>query len=72
MGAKFWLGKPPSACQLCGDDLPEKFYDAKTIGGTWANTCQRCFETQTLRQLGLGRGQRYELNDDGHWEKTGG
>jgi hypothetical protein len=71
MTSKFWLGKPPIACQLCGDDIATKFYDAKTARGSWASMDEKCFQREGVG-LGLGKGQRYELNGDGHWEKTGG
>jgi hypothetical protein len=48
-------------------------YDAAIarFGGQWANICQECFDAHVCR-LGLGRGQKYEQQDDGKWLKVGG
>lgn len=70
MTAKYWLGKPPVACDVCGSGIETKFFDAR-VGSSWGNVCEPCFEAHSC-QLGTGRGQRYELNADGHWAKTGG
>jgi len=71
MTSKFWLGKPPVACDLCSAGIETQFFDAKTHKGPWGNLCPKCFAAEG-RGLGTGLGQRYDLNEDGHWEKTGG
>jgi len=70
MTAKYWLGKPPVACDVCGSYIETKFFDARVVN-SWGNVCEPCFKAHSC-QLGTGRGQRYELDSDGHWAKTGG
>lgn len=41
-------------------------YDAVTSYGPWANMCQTCFEMHGTGRLGLGKGQRLELEDELH------
>ena len=50
-------------CDFCRDWMgraTEARYDAKTMGGPWANMCERHFEAHGIG-LGVGRGQRYLL-----------
>jgi hypothetical protein len=70
MAGKYWLGRVPVTCDVCSKSIETKFFDAR-VGGSWGNVCESCFEEYD-GQLGLGQGQRYELDGDGHWPKTGG
>jgi hypothetical protein len=68
----YWLGSL-DRCQTCRQDFNGVMYDAAIarFGGQWANICQECFDAHVCR-LGLGRGQKYEQQDDGKWLKVGG
>ena len=69
----FWLSKPPTRCETCSNDIKSIFYDAKTRMGPWACMCSMCFYIGPgIGQLGTGFGQKYELQEDGKWLKTGG
>jgi hypothetical protein len=63
---------PPKTCNLCSRPISDKFYDARTSSGVWANMCFTCFHSHTDGQLGTGRGQKYKRNDHGHFEKVKG
>lgn len=71
MVAKFWLSTPPISCDRCSAAIESRFFDARGVGNRWGCFCQRCFDEMHC-SLGMGRGQRYEINADGYWEKTGG
>ena len=49
-------------CDFCATEIVDSAarYDAKTMGGPWANMCERHFEAHGIG-LGVGRGQRYLL-----------
>ena len=51
-------------CDFCGKFGVKETarYDAVTVYGPWANMCQTCFEMHGTGQLGLGKGQRFELD----------
>lgn len=72
-------------CQLCNSDLVEGkvMIDGavRSHGGQWACMCSNCWTNHgagpieadcVTRRLGTGFGQRYELQECGHWVKTGG
>lgn len=46
-------------CDVCKNETA--CYDAATVYGPWAFMCQSCFELHGTGQLGLGKGQRLEL-----------
>lgn len=55
----------PNNCDVCGTQLTDEMYDAKTKGGPWGCLCPGCFILEN-GQLGLGKGQHYKRNvDDG-------
>lgn len=68
---KFWCGSAPHHCDICGEVFNTVFIDGKWMGRAWANMCQEC-HTNSGGKLGLGIGQRYEVQPDGKWLKTGG
>jgi hypothetical protein len=69
---KRWLGDPPQKCDICETQITNKFYDAKTSMGPWANMCPSCFTLGPgLGKLGSGLGQEY-TKDGNLWPKTGG
>ena len=70
MTETYWLSPLDDACQITGEPLKGVMYDAKTPLG-WANIGQAAFDHFGCR-LGLGLGQKYELQADGRWLKTGG
>lgn len=58
------------------DDISGKpfngvMYDAKIPGEGWANINQETFDAYGCK-LGVGFGQRFELQDDGRWLCTAG
>jgi len=70
---KHWLGKRPENCDICGELMSwisnkQWWVDGATTMGPWANMCPRCFEKYG-RGLGLGKGQKYDVNT---LEKTEG
>ena len=63
---------PPTACDTCRQPISDKFYDARTLQGYWANMCFSCFNIRTDGQLGTGLGQKYVKRLDGKFEKVEG
>lgn len=64
---------PLNDCDICLGDFDGVMYDAK-VGGAWGNVCHSCF-TKHGGKLGVGLGQRYELQqqaDAKRWIKTKG
>ena len=75
MGAvmSVWIGANPKSCDICPTEITNVFYDARTtIRGAWACMCPACYAQYGLGALGPGRGQRYELQEDGKFLKTEG
>lgn len=74
MTAKYWLSPLGDV-----DDFGEPYdlnvggvmYDAVTWQGPWANMAQTSFNRHGV-QVGLGFGQKYELQADGKWLKVAG
>lgn len=66
----YWLS-PLSNCNVCSAPFNGVMYDARVGRGAWGNICQKCFDDYGC-SLGLGRGQKYELQSDNRWLKTGG
>ena len=68
---KRWLSPPPMNCDLCGNEITGKFYDARIPRHRmFGCVCSGCFALEGC-SLGTGRGQEYTLKN-GIWEKTGG
>jgi hypothetical protein len=67
-----WVGAPPRCCDVCSTPIASLFYDTRLRGETaWASLCFPCFHIYGAG-LGTGVGQRYQLQPNGHWLKTGG
>jgi len=62
----------PECCDVCKGPIGYQFYDAKTIYGPWANMCTTCFLKLGPKKLGIGYGQKYEVNSKGEYVKTAG
>jgi ribosome-binding protein aMBF1 (putative translation factor) len=59
-------------CDICGGKTGGTCYDVKTIFGSWAYICQKCFPTKAMyKTLGTGKGQKYE-KDGESWKKVAG
>jgi hypothetical protein len=68
-----WAGGNPTSCDTCGTAIENVFYDAGTVYGPWACMCTSCFTLGPgLGKLGQGLGQKYELQADNKFHKTGG
>lgn len=59
----------PDKCDICEKPFGNIMYDGATTFGPWANMCAKCHSLNG-RGLGVGRGQRYEKQEDGRWLKT--
>lgn len=66
-----WHSAIPTRCDLDGHEITTVFYDAKTVMGPWGNLCPACFKQYGMG-LGTGKGQKYELQDNGRYLKTEG
>lgn len=67
---EIWSGDDPTICQICLDEITEAFVDGKTRNGSWAILCPICALLEGC-QLGLGKGQLYELQENGPYIKIG-
>jgi hypothetical protein len=66
-----WTGEIPS-CQLCKKPSTDVFVDGKTSPlGQWAYMCVNCHKDHGLG-FGLGRGQKYQRQNDGSFVKVEG
>lgn len=64
---------PPDSCDTCDTPIKDKFYDAKTVMGPWANMCPSCFNLGPgIGKLSTGFGQEYTKQADGKFHKTKG
>jgi hypothetical protein len=70
--AIYWSGSTPKGCDACGEPFLSSFVDAATYSGHWACLCADCARVHTRGTLGPGMGQKYELQPNGRWLKTGG
>jgi len=66
----------PMMCNRCttlweNTSHPKVMYDARTRRGPWGWLCQSCFNLEGIG-LGIGLGQKYELQSDGRWLLTEG
>jgi hypothetical protein len=69
---KYWMGTRPGKTDDFGDPIESSFVDGKTRSGPWAIMSPRSWRRYGVDHLGLGRGQRYEKQDDGKWLKVEG
>ena len=56
-----WLSPAPTECDLCHEGLKDCFIDGKTTYGPWATMCPTCHNLFGCG-LGLGKGQKYDLD----------
>lgn len=64
--AKYWNGSTPKECNLCKASIKDDFIDGRVRGMSWAIMCPGC-HTKYGVGLGTGKGQRYQLQEDGKW-----
>jgi len=59
---------PPEKCDLCGRSFKQVsvMYDANLRGVGWCNCCHSCFQVHK-GTLGVGRGQKYQKQDNNSW-----
>ena len=85
---RYWIGKAPKCCDVCGAGITATFSDAKTYRGPWATMCDDCLPKMHISALGrasnrelpatdpmrygTGLGQRYERQADGRFLKVAG
>lgn len=51
----------------------EALYDAATVHGPWALMTEASYlHHRRYKELGVGRGQKYQLKDSGFYEKVAG
>lgn len=67
----YWNGSLPDVCQISKRPFNGVMYDAHIPGAGWANINHDAF-VRLGCSLGVGRGQKYELQDDGRWLCTAG
>lgn len=68
----YWLS-PLGGFDDFGRPYKKVMYDAKTKQSCWANMTEESYlEHRYYNTLGLGKGQKYELQDDGKWLKVAG
>lgn len=69
MRRKIWYGNVDK-CDLCGQEIKDFFVDGKLkYRSSWAIMCPSCFK-RLGEGLGLGKGQKYEKEEDGVWYKV--
>lgn len=69
MAKVYWASTPPTKCDVCGAKLAKVFVDGRTKSGPWGIMHELCHVKEGMG-LGVGRGQRYDLTEDGRWLKT--
>ena len=68
---RIWCGSKPK-CDICGAEIKDKFFDAKTTHRMWALMCVGCFKKNGVG-VGTGMGQFYQFREsDGKFVKKGG
>ena len=67
--SKFWAGSAPIECDVCRRPILVVFIDGATKSGPWANMDPACHQRIGVG-LGIGKGQRYEMQPDGRWLNT--
>jgi hypothetical protein len=68
--SKTWLGEV-KLCDICTKPIAVGFVDGRTRMGPWACMCLMCHRSHGVG-LGTGKGQQYQRNADGKFEKIAG
>jgi hypothetical protein len=68
--AIYWIGVI-DRCDICNGKLLKTFVDGRTIRGPWGAMHVKCHAVFGVG-LGVGRGQRYEQQENGRWLKVEG
>ena len=66
----YWLSAVNN-CDLCGTPHFNVLVDGKTKMGPWALMCLKCHAANGGK-LGLGLGQKYQIQPGGRWLKIAG
>jgi len=61
----------PTKCDLCARPIIDVFIDGKTSLGPWGYLCPIC-HAKAGCGLGTGKGQKYQRNSKGLFEKVEG
>ena len=61
--ARTWTGDVPFADSF-GDRIVDEFIDGRTACGSWAIMTPTSFKLYGIGKLGVGKAQRYQLQDD--------
>lgn len=72
---RYWTGKAPAKCDICGQRIGASFTDGKTSRGPWGIMCDPCLPRASIARTnhwGTGIGQHYERQNDGRYLKTAG
>jgi len=68
----YWLS-PLGGFDDFGRPYKKVMYDAKTTQSCWANMTEESWQEHgAYKDVGLGRGQKYELQSNGKWLKVAG
>jgi len=65
----YWLGA--HHCDVCRKMNPPELYNCRTNLGVWGMLCKECFNILGVG-LGIGKGQRYERQEDGKYLQVEG
>lgn len=68
----FWLGIPPSNCDISGERIDNEFIDGRTQNGPWAIMTPTTWNKYGVGRLGTGFGQRYVKQSSGKFLKVEG
>lgn len=63
-----WIAPVPESCEMCKKPITNIFVDGRIKFGPWAIMCQICHRKHGCG-LGVGRGQKYGLQQDRSWKK---
>ncbi|MBU1230233.1 MAG: DUF91 domain-containing protein [Proteobacteria bacterium] len=69
---KYWMSDVTPCC-ICGRVFVSVFFDTRIphANGAWGLLCRHCFTFGACR-IGLGYGQRYDIQPNGQWLLTAG
>ena len=68
---RWWYGPAPEKCYICSQPISSVFIDGRIrFMQSWSIMCPTCFDSYGSG-LGLGNGQMYNKQDNGHFLKVG-